>query len=120
MAKEIGGYKHYTIDAKEEFANEYIARGIKANAEYEGYPLSTALARPLIAQKIIDIAKKEGANSSRACARSDPCAFAARRAGGAAPLDPARRSPPRWTASTPVHRQQNRRSSRRAHARRRR
>ena len=32
MAKEIGGYKHYTIDAKEEFANEYIARGIKANA----------------------------------------------------------------------------------------
>ena len=63
MAKEIGGYKHYTIDAKEEFANEYIARGIKANAEYEGYPLSTALARPLIAQKIIDIAKKEGATA---------------------------------------------------------
>ena len=26
MAKEIGGYKHYTIDAKEEFANEYIAK----------------------------------------------------------------------------------------------
>ena len=63
MAKEIGGYKHYTIDAKEEFANEYIARGIKANAEYEGYPLSTAFARPLIAQKIIDIAKKEGATA---------------------------------------------------------
>ena len=35
MAKEIGGFKHYTIDAKEEFANEYIARGIKANAEHE-------------------------------------------------------------------------------------
>ena len=61
MASEIGGLKHYNIDAKEEFANEYIARGIKANAEYEGYPLSTALARPLIAQKIIEVAEKEGA-----------------------------------------------------------
>ena len=47
MAAKIGGLKHYNIDAKEEFANEYISRGIKANAEYEGYPLSTALARPL-------------------------------------------------------------------------
>ena len=63
MASKIGGLKHYNIDAKEEFANEYIARGIKANAEYEGYPLSTALARPLIAQKIIEIAEKEGATA---------------------------------------------------------
>ena len=63
MASKIGGIKHYNIDAKEEFANEYIARAIKANAEYEGYPLSTALARPLIAQKIIDIAEKEGATA---------------------------------------------------------
>ena len=61
MAAKIGGLKHYNIDAKEEFANEYISRGIKANAEYEGYPLSTALARPLIAQKIIEVAEKEGA-----------------------------------------------------------
>ena len=37
-AAKIGGLKHYNIDAKEEFANDYIARGIKANAEYEGYP----------------------------------------------------------------------------------
>lgn len=63
MAEQIGSAKHYTIDAKDEFANEYIARAIKANAEYEGYPLSTALARPLIAQKIIDIAEKEGAKA---------------------------------------------------------
>lgn len=63
MAEQIGSAKHYTIDAKEEFANEYIARAIKANAEYEGYPLSTALARPLIAQKIIEIAEKEGATA---------------------------------------------------------
>lgn len=63
MAEQVGSSKHYTIDAKEEFANEYIARAIKANAEYEGYPLSTALARPLIAQKIIEIAEKEGATA---------------------------------------------------------
>lgn len=63
MAEEIGSSKHYTIDAREEFANEYIARDIKANAEYEGYPLSTALARPLIAQKLIEVAEAEGATA---------------------------------------------------------
>ena len=63
MASKIGGLKHYNIDAKEEFANEYITRGIKANAEYEGYPLSTAFARPLIAKKIIEVAEKEGATA---------------------------------------------------------
>ena len=62
-ADKINAGKHYIIDAKDEFANEYIARGIKANAEYEGYPLSTALARPLIAMKIIEIADKEGATA---------------------------------------------------------
>ena len=62
-AASIGGLKHFNIDAKEEFANEYIARGIKANAEYEGYPLSTAFARPLIAQKLIEVAEQEGATA---------------------------------------------------------
>lgn len=62
-ADKINTGKHYIIDAKDEFAEEYIARGIKANAEYEGYPLSTALARPLIAMKIIEIAEKEGATA---------------------------------------------------------
>lgn len=61
MAEKIGSSKHYTVDAREEFANDYISKGIKANAEYEGYPLSTALARPLIALKIIEIAEKENA-----------------------------------------------------------
>ncbi|ADC47867.1 argininosuccinate synthase ArgG [Methanobrevibacter ruminantium M1] len=62
-ADNINAGKHYIIDAKDEFAEEYIARGIKANAEYEGYPLSTALARPLIAMKIIEVAEKEGATA---------------------------------------------------------
>ncbi|MGO9386638.1 MAG: argininosuccinate synthase [Methanobacterium sp.] len=61
VAHKIGVSKHYTIDAKDEFATDYIFKAIKANATYEGYPLSTALARPLIAMKIVELAKKEGA-----------------------------------------------------------
>lgn len=61
VANILDVYKHVTIDAKDEFANDFISKGIKANASYEGYPLSTALARPLIAMKIIELAKKENA-----------------------------------------------------------
>lgn len=61
VAHEIGVSKHYTIDAKEEFARDFIFKAVKANAIYEGYPLSTALARPLIAMKIVELAKKEDA-----------------------------------------------------------
>lgn len=63
VANNIGVKKHYTIDAKHEFAEEFIFRAIKANAMYEGYPLSTSLARPLIAMKIVELAKKENANA---------------------------------------------------------
>jgi argininosuccinate synthase len=59
-AEKLGVLKHYTIDAKEEFARDYVFKAIKANASYEGYPLSTALARPLTALKVVEIAKKEG------------------------------------------------------------
>lgn len=62
-AEKIGSSKHYTIDAKDEFAKEYAFRCIKTNALYEGYPLSTAFARPLIAKKIVEIAKKENATT---------------------------------------------------------
>ncbi len=62
LARDMG-VKHYTIDAKDEFARNFIFPAVKANAIYEGYPLSTALARPLIAMKIVELAKKEGAVS---------------------------------------------------------
>ena len=63
-ALKLGAVKHYTIDAKEEFVEKYIFKAIKANALYEGsYPLATALARPLIAEKLVEIAKKENANA---------------------------------------------------------
>lgn len=62
-ADEIGVTKHYTIDAKDEFAKDYCFRCIKTNALYEGYPLSTAFARPLIGKKIVEIAEKENATA---------------------------------------------------------
>ena len=59
-AKKLGVKKHYNIDAKKEFVTDYIFPAIKANALYQKkYCLATALARPLIAQKVLQIAKKE-------------------------------------------------------------
>jgi len=54
---------HYTIDAVEEFVSDYIFPLIKANGNYEGYVLGTSIARPLIAKKVVEIAKKEGAQA---------------------------------------------------------
>ncbi len=61
-ARMLGAISHYSISAVEEFAKNYIFPSIKANGLYEGkYPLSTALARPLIASKLVEIAEKENA-----------------------------------------------------------
>ncbi|MEM4291618.1 MAG: argininosuccinate synthase, partial [Archaeoglobaceae archaeon] len=54
--------KHYTVPARKEFV-EAIFRLIKANADYEGYVLGTAMARPVIAEKVAEIAKKEKADA---------------------------------------------------------
>jgi len=54
--------KHYTVDAKKEFV-EAIHRLVKANADYEGYVLGTAIARPIIAEKVAEIALKEKADA---------------------------------------------------------
>jgi argininosuccinate synthase len=63
-SKKIGSIQHYYIDAKEEFINEYITHCIKANGLYENqYPLGTALARPLIAKKVVEISNKENAKT---------------------------------------------------------
>ncbi|AGK60343.1 argininosuccinate synthase [Archaeoglobus sulfaticallidus PM70-1] len=52
--------KHYTVDAKEDFVSA-LFRLIKANGDYEGYILGTAIARPIIAKKTVEIALKENA-----------------------------------------------------------
>jgi argininosuccinate synthase len=63
-AEAIGAIKHVYLDGREEFAGDYVVPSIKANGLYQGkYPLATALARPLIAVKVVEIAKKEGATA---------------------------------------------------------
>jgi argininosuccinate synthase len=63
-AEAIGSIKHFYIDAREEFARNYVVPSIKANGLYQGkYPLATALARPLIAAKAVEVAEKEGATA---------------------------------------------------------
>ncbi len=62
-AKKLGVIKHVHIDARGEFVEEYVFRSIKANGLYEGYPLSTALARYPIASKLVEVARREGAEA---------------------------------------------------------
>lgn len=63
-ALALGAIAAYVIDAKDEFAEEYIAHGIKANASYQGdYHLSTPIGRPLLARWAVKIAAAEGADA---------------------------------------------------------
>jgi argininosuccinate synthase len=55
--------RHYTIDARKKFVANHIFPAIKANGSYEGYPMGTSLARPLIAQEVVGIAKREKATA---------------------------------------------------------
>lgn len=59
----ILGTEHYTVDAKEEFAKNYCFKALQANGDYQGYPISTAIARPLIAAKAADIAQRLGSSA---------------------------------------------------------
>ncbi len=59
-AIQTGASKAYVENLEKEFVNEYVFKGLKANALYENkYPLATALGRPLIAERMVEIAKKE-------------------------------------------------------------
>lgn len=63
-AYKAGASKHYTFNDIEVFANEYISPCIIMNCSYEEkYPLGTALARPLIALRAIEVARREGAEA---------------------------------------------------------
>ncbi|MEN6469127.1 MAG: argininosuccinate synthase [Smithella sp.] len=63
-ALSTGASKIYIEDLREEFARDFVFPALRANAIYEGtYLLGTSLARPLIAKKQIEIAKKEKADS---------------------------------------------------------
>lgn len=61
-ALNIGASKAYVIDAKKEFAENYLMPALQANALYEGiYPLISSLSRPLIAKILVEIAQQEKA-----------------------------------------------------------
>ena len=63
-AEATGASKIYVEDLREEFVRDYIFPALKANAVYEGtYLLGTALARPLIAKRQVEIALAEGADA---------------------------------------------------------
>ena len=61
-AKLSGAEKLYILDVVDEFSDEYVVPCVQANAVYENkYLLGTSMARPLIAKKLVEIARKEGA-----------------------------------------------------------
>jgi argininosuccinate synthase len=63
-ARLLGALECHVVDAREEFAREYVAPAIKANALYGGgYPLFTALGRPLIAKLAVDYARSSGCDT---------------------------------------------------------
>ncbi len=62
-ALKTGASKLYIEDIQEEFVNDFVFPTLKAGAKYENYLLGTSFARPPIAKRIVEIAKKEGADA---------------------------------------------------------
>src|SRR5881394_680079 len=63
-ALQLGAVAAEVVDAREEFANDFVVPAIKANAVYGlGYPLFTALGRPLIAKLAVDYARRSGCDT---------------------------------------------------------
>lgn len=63
-ALKVGAIKSVVIDAKNEFAEQFVLPALYANTMYENkYPLVSALSRPLIAKKLVEIAEQEGADA---------------------------------------------------------
>jgi argininosuccinate synthase len=63
-AKRLGALECHVVDARERFAEDFVAPAIKANALYGGgYPLFTALGRPLIAELAVEYARRSGCDT---------------------------------------------------------
>ncbi len=63
-ALSAGAGRAYVVDGRETFLGRYVWRALQANALYQGvYPMATALARPLLAQLLVEVAQKEGADA---------------------------------------------------------
>ncbi|WP_100399875.1 argininosuccinate synthase [Bacillus sp. FJAT-44742] len=63
-ALKVGAIQSYTIDAKKEYAEDFVLPALQAHALYEQkYPLVSALSRPLISKKLVEIAEQTGADA---------------------------------------------------------
>jgi argininosuccinate synthase len=63
-ALAIGAVRAHVVDVREEFARDYILPALQAGAIYEDrYPMATALGRPLIAKRLVEMARMEGATA---------------------------------------------------------
>jgi len=63
-AMSAGASRAYVVDARDRFVRDFVWPHLQANALYQGaYPLATALARPLIAQLLVEVAAREGADA---------------------------------------------------------
>ncbi|MFN8622693.1 MAG: argininosuccinate synthase [Chloroflexota bacterium] len=63
-ALQAGASRAYVVDGKDRFVRDFCYPSLQANARYQGvYPLATALARPLIAQLLVEIADRERADA---------------------------------------------------------
>jgi argininosuccinate synthase len=78
-ALSLGAQRAHVLDARDQFAQEFIVPALRADALHEGQvPMALALSRPLIAQKVVEIARIE---------RADAVAHAGRATGGSSQLD---------------------------------
>ena len=100
-ALALGAVRAHVIDVREEFVRDYVLPALQAGALYaDGVPLATALSRPLIASKLVEVARMEGAT-----AIAHGCAGHERRSGcgstlSARALDPSLGSSPRRACGT--------------------
>ena len=63
-ALKLGAVEAFVVDARQEFAERFLTKAIRANGLYQGgYPLSTALARPLMAEYAVEYARRCGADA---------------------------------------------------------
>ena len=62
-AKASGASKLYIEDLTDEFVEDYVIQTMQAGADYEGYLLGTSFARPILAKRVVEIARAEGADA---------------------------------------------------------
>ena len=74
-AKASGASKLYIEDLTDEFVEDYVIPTMQAGADYEGYLLGTSFARPILAKRVVEIARAEGADAAAPAKATIRCAL---------------------------------------------